>query len=50
MVKQILIILFIVTLGILSLPVVVIVMLQKKFNFKKTLKILKGIYFEKNNF
>jgi hypothetical protein len=47
MVKQILIILFIVTLGILSLPVVVLLMLQKKLNFKKTLKTIKGIYFEK---
>jgi putative effector of murein hydrolase LrgA (UPF0299 family) len=47
MVKHILIILFIVTLVILFLPAVVIVMLQKKINFKKTLKILKGIYFEK---
>jgi drug/metabolite transporter (DMT)-like permease len=41
------VVLLITTMVIFLLPLVVIFLLQEKFNLKKTLKILKAIYFEK---
>lgn len=49
MVKHIFITLVIVFISILSLPLIVVIMLQKKKNLKEAINLIEDIYFEKKN-